>query len=421
MLAARASTASRLARNFATVVDSAGVKVAAVDNGQPTSAVTFLVKAGSRYEPKPGVAHALKNFAFKSTAKRSALATVRESELYGGVLSASLSREYLALSSEFLRGDEPFFVDLISSFLTSGKYFRHEYSEYVLPVIEAESTAASLDPSVRALELAHTLAFRSGLGSSLFASPHSAVTLEDVKSYAATAFNKGNIAVLGTGIDQATLSKLVEKSLASASSSGTSSSTSPSLYFGGETRLESHSGPETVFIGFGAVGPTDPALAVLAAHLAPQASVKWSQGLSPISAGLPLGTSVQTVLLPYSDATLFGLLIQGPTAQGVKEAAKVATKALKEASSVKGEELKKAVAKAKFTAASALDARDGILNALSSNIFANAEVSIDATLASLDNVNEAAFSKAVSITKAKPTFVAVGSIQDLPYPDEVGL
>lgn len=68
MLAARASAArraSRLARNFATAVDAAGVKVAAVDNGQPTSAVTFLVKGGSRFESKPGVAHALKGFAFK--------------------------------------------------------------------------------------------------------------------------------------------------------------------------------------------------------------------------------------------------------------------------------------------------------------------------------------------------------------------
>ena len=67
----RASTttvrnSTRLARSFATVVDSAsGAKVAAVDNGQPISAVTFLVKAGSRFENKPGVAHALKNFAFK--------------------------------------------------------------------------------------------------------------------------------------------------------------------------------------------------------------------------------------------------------------------------------------------------------------------------------------------------------------------
>lgn len=42
----------------------------------------------------------------QSTRKRSALGTIREAELYGGVLSSSLSREHLALTAEFLRGDE---------------------------------------------------------------------------------------------------------------------------------------------------------------------------------------------------------------------------------------------------------------------------------------------------------------------------
>ena len=75
MLAARvtARRASRLLRTFATAVDVSGVKVAAVDNGQPTSAVTFLVKAGSRYETKPGLANVLKNFAFKVCHLRSPL------------------------------------------------------------------------------------------------------------------------------------------------------------------------------------------------------------------------------------------------------------------------------------------------------------------------------------------------------------
>lgn len=42
----------------------------------------------------------------QSTASGSALKTVRETELYGGVLSAGLSREYLYINAEFLRGDE---------------------------------------------------------------------------------------------------------------------------------------------------------------------------------------------------------------------------------------------------------------------------------------------------------------------------
>ncbi|KAJ8073513.1 ubiquinol-cytochrome c reductase core subunit 1 [Marasmius tenuissimus] len=215
MLATRASTrnAQRLARSFATVVDSAGIKVAAVDANQPTSSVTFLVKAGSRFEPQAGVAHGLKNFAFKSTAKRSALGTIRESELYGGVLSASLSREYLALTADFLKGDEEYFVDVLSSFVTSGRFTRHEFEEYVLPVVESETHAGNSTPAVHALEHAHALAFRNGLGSSLFANEHPSFTAEDIKAFAKSAFTKGNIAVLGSGISQ----KLFRNSLTSPS------------------------------------------------------------------------------------------------------------------------------------------------------------------------------------------------------------
>lgn len=188
------------------------------------------------------------------------------------------------------------------------------------------------------------------------------MTADDIKSFAASAFSKGNVAVLGTGIDQATLSKLVEKTLGS-SASASAPSSSPSTYFGGETRVESHGAPQTIFIGYGVAGPTDPALAALASHLSPEPSLKWSKGLSPL-AELPVGTSVQSVYLPYSDATLFGLLIQGSTTASVKEAGKIAAKALKEAGGVKSEDLKKAIAKAKFAAASAIDGRDGIVNVL---------------------------------------------------------
>jgi ubiquinol-cytochrome c reductase core subunit 2 len=74
MLAARTPAAARLAargaaRRFATVVDAGGVRVAATDADAPTASVTLLVKAGSRFESKPGQAHALKNFAFKVRAR----------------------------------------------------------------------------------------------------------------------------------------------------------------------------------------------------------------------------------------------------------------------------------------------------------------------------------------------------------------
>jgi ubiquinol-cytochrome c reductase core subunit 2 len=289
--------------------------------------------------------------------------------------------------------------------------------------MQSESLAAAADPATHAIELAHALAFRSGLGSSLFASPHNSVTTEEIKSFASSVFGKGNIAVLGTGIDQSTLSKLVEKAFGPSPSSPPTPTSSSSSYFGGETRVEAHGGPQTIFIGFGKTGTPLPELAALSAHLSPQSSVKWSQGLSPISAGTPLGTSVHTIFLPYSDATLFGLLVQGTTTAGVKEAGKVAVKALKDSASlggIKADDLKKAIAKAKFAAASALDSRDGVVSVLgakaslfkfevdSSNlaigiypqVLGGLEASLDGTLASLDGITAPAFSKVIDISIA---------------------
>lgn len=239
-------------------------------------------------------------------------------------------------------------------------------------MVEGDVAAANADPAIRAIEAAHALAFHSGLGSSLFAPSHNSLTTEDVKSFAKTAFTKGNIAVLGTGIDQALLTQLVEKSLtgaAAAASAGTTSSATS--YFGGETRIEAHEGPQTVFIGFGSTGAPSAELGALAAHLSPQPSVKWSKGLSYIATVLPEGTSVQSVYLPYTDGTLVGLLVQGTNAANLKEAGKVAVQALKTVSTPSGitaDELKKAIAKAKFNAASVVESRDGLVSAVGSKV-----------------------------------------------------
>ena len=67
MLACARTRVSRAVsrRCYATVVDASGIRVAAVDHGQPSTTLTVVVKAGSRHESKPGVAHLLKNYAFK--------------------------------------------------------------------------------------------------------------------------------------------------------------------------------------------------------------------------------------------------------------------------------------------------------------------------------------------------------------------
>lgn len=93
-------------RGFATASAENIPIAASADEGSKTTVVTVALRAGPRFESTPGVAHVLKNFTFKSNAKRSALALIREAELYGGVLSSALTKEHLLLTAEFLRGDE---------------------------------------------------------------------------------------------------------------------------------------------------------------------------------------------------------------------------------------------------------------------------------------------------------------------------
>ena len=51
--------------DFQVSATSSGIKLATLDEGLPTSAITVAVKAGARYESQPGLSHVLKNFVFK--------------------------------------------------------------------------------------------------------------------------------------------------------------------------------------------------------------------------------------------------------------------------------------------------------------------------------------------------------------------
>ncbi|RPD63452.1 hypothetical protein L227DRAFT_561576 [Lentinus tigrinus ALCF2SS1-6] len=237
--------------------------------------------------------------------------------------------------------------------------------------IETVSAACKGETSI-------ALTFRNGLGNSIFATPGHHVTAEDVKAFAQSVFGAGNVAVLGTGIEAGALEELLQKSLGKFSSSASPSST-PSSYFGDETRTDAHHAPQTVFVGFGTAGAPAPELAVLASHLDP------TPGPRPLLRA--------SLLAPQ-----------------------------------------KAVAKAKFSAASAFDVGDNLVSAVGPKILSGSPTSITDAVSALEKVDASAYSKrfrsltrmstpyaASSLLKSKPTFVAVGDIASLPYADELGL
>lgn len=261
------------------------------------------------------------------------------------------------------------FLSLLASVLSSTHFYQHEYSELVLPTVQAEALSALAHPQTIALDLAHQLAFRRGLGNSLYASPNSPVTASDVKSFAQQAFNKSNIAVLGAGISTDALAKAVQSSFGSASGSASTLSAGSSTYFGGEQRvpLDAHAGPlaqPTLVIAYGTTSAPTPEQKVLQQLLGGESNIKWSAGSSPLAqaaAKVP-GAQAKSFLLPYSDASLFGVTVTAPTSEGVAAVAKDVTAALKGAAKASGDQIKRAIANAKFADAVAREQQLGLIS-----------------------------------------------------------
>lgn len=392
----------------------------------PVASITVAARAGPRFESEAGVAHALKNFAFRSTKDRSALRIVREAELNGGVLSATMTREHLLLTAEFLKGDEEHFAKLLAEVVGNGKYCRHEFNEEVVPSLAADLEQASQDPLATGIDALFSTAFRNrGLGSSLFANPSSPVTVEAVRAFAPRALNSANIAVVSSGLSAGALDSLVSQTFTDVPA-GSALQAQPSKYFGGDYRAaitdsHGHALPnDYLFLGFeGAALAKSAPLQVLETLLGGSNSVKWSTGLAPLAQiG---GATVRTFNSSFQDTGLFGIYISAPTAK-VTDAAKAAAQALdKAANSVSSEDVARAVAQAKFLAASDFEgSRASSHQTVASGLLNGSATDVSSVLSALDAVKASDVSSAAqALLKSKPTSVALGDVKALPYADEL--
>lgn len=326
-----------------------------------------------------------------------------------------------------------YFVEVLGDVLSASKFPAHEFNEEVLPAIRGEYEQISSIPSVFGFDVLTQTAYRQrGLGSSLFASPASPITAGDAVSYGRAAFAKSNIAVLGTGVEARKLTSLVQKNFEKvpASSPGGQLKAGPSTYYGGEQRVahvpahsesaRSHNGH--FFLGF--QGGPGPEYAVLRSLLGGQSSVKWSSGLSPLSkiSESTRGASAEAFNIAFSDSGLVGAYITAPHATLSSVAKQVGEAFKAAASSISSEDLQKAIAKAKFDAASALESRETIRDVVGSQLLNNnGQVkSLVDTFEQFDAVKASSVSQAAEkALKGKPTTVAIGDVHALPYADDV--
>ena len=223
-------------------------------------------------------------------------------------------------------------------------------------------------PQELAMNSVHALAFHRGLGIPLYpisSYPTKYLDAPAIADFSDAAYARSNIAVVANGASShAELSKWVKEFYGDTGvgSNAFKIQSTPSKYNGGEERI-GHSGGNVMIIGFpGSPGFTSgsgykPELAVLAALLGGQTSIKWAPGFTLLSKALDKAAvthtiaKISTTQVSYSDA---GLLLITLTGKGpdVAFAGKVVVDTIKDvaAGKIDPEDLKKATMLAKFRA-----------------------------------------------------------------------
>ncbi|KAK7429241.1 ubiquinol-cytochrome c reductase core subunit 1 [Neonectria magnoliae] len=414
--------------------DVSGLKVASRDAHGPTTKLAIVAKAGTRFQPLPGLTVGLEEFAFKNTQRRSALRITRESELLGGQLASSHTREAVILETSFLREDLPYFAELLAEVVSLTKYTTHELHEEVERVLHLKQIALNGNVPAIALDNAHAVAFHSGLGSSLYpasSTPFQKYLNEEyIASFADVAYSKPNFAIVADGAAPDALSNWVGqffKDVPTTPRSGQTLKTEASKYYGGEQRT-SHTAGNSIVIAFPGSSYNSPKadIAVLASLLGGESSIKWSPGFSLLSkatAGTS-GLSVSTSNLAYSDAGLLSVQLSGPAAS-VRKGAEETVKVLKAiaAGTIAKEDVTKAIANAKFNALDEVQTQKSSILLAGSGLINSGKVYETASLAkAIDAVTaENLKTTAKAILDGKATVSTVGDLFVLPYAEEIGL
>ncbi|KAF2024723.1 LuxS/MPP-like metallohydrolase [Setomelanomma holmii] len=415
--------------------EAKGVKFASRDFAGPTTTLALVAKAGTRFQPLPGLTEGLSNFAFRGTERRSTLRIVRESELLGAALTSYHSRENLVLEAKFLRDDLPYFVELLGEVASKTKYLPYVYSEEVLPLIDFAHKKFLSSVTDMATNSAHSLAFHRGLGTPTASASQTPYTkyldAQTIEYYSKIAYAKPNFALVANGADHGDFSKWVNEFFDDVPAQPIEQSSvgaEQTKYVGGEERI-AHDGGNAMVIAFpGSSSFTGkfykPEIAVLGSLLGGQSAVKWSPGFTILGNAATPGVKVKTTSAIYSDAGLLYTTITG-SATGVRDTAKAAVEAIKKiaAGEISSEQISKAKAAAKFKELEhGQDVRAGLELTGNGLIHNTQAYQIDEVAKKIDGVSEEAVkSAAKQLLENRASVSAVGDLFVLPFAEEIGL
>merc|ERR1719362_1894851 len=342
----------------------------------------------------------------------------------GASLTCVQGREHTLYTIQATRDS----TDLAADFLcdvVSNQAFKPWELERNLPRMKLE--LATKSPAADAVEMLHQAAFRSGLGNSLYCAPHKVGSHSNaaLQSFVSKHFTSGRSALLGIGVNHASLAKFGELLNLEA---GSGPADVASKYSGGEVRAETGGALAYVAIAgncAGAVSVGDCVAAMLLQRaLGMGGHVKYSGGqgkLAKAAAAASSGSqSVSAIGQMYSDAGLLGAMVVCEASSAGKVVGAVAA-ALRNAQQVTDEEVAAAKKNMLADVYTMLEAPLNQIENMGSQVLMSGEVmpakKVPELIAGITTADVQAAAKKLS--SAKLSMGACGNLSTVPFLDSL--
>lgn len=274
-----------------------------------------IFSAGARNEnyDNLGVSHLLRATAGLSTSNSSGFNLTRSIQQVGGNISITSDRETVEYNVELTRNNLDTGLKYLNDISCHTVFKPWEISDNLYRVKE---DLARVTPQVRAVDLLHRAAYRSGLGNSIFCAKHhiGKISPETLQHFVASNYKANRAAVVGVGVDHQLLVGYA-KSLQLDSGAGTGSA---SQYFGGDLRVDKAGNFAHVAVGVQGAGWANPKEALAFAVLQQVAGVgaATKRGNPSGAIGKVVGAALgdkpfgfSALSASYSDDGLFGFVL----------------------------------------------------------------------------------------------------------------
>jgi ubiquinol-cytochrome c reductase core subunit 2 len=258
--------------------------------------------------------------------------------------------------------------------------------------------AVQASPPALALSALHSTAYHRGLGRSILASPTTPINIHQISDYGNLAYTKSNIVIVASGATAEELTPQIQEFWKDMPAGKPLHTSSAAKFHGGETRIAHKTASSNVyaiaFPGSSLYGPNSSSEHIVLAHyLGGFPRIKWANGHSAfakVSASLEGRANLFATNIGYSDAGLFCIMaVGGPfnVAEGIAQGLKALRDIAKGATTIKAEELKRAIASARYITYAASEARLSGLEPIGQSVLDTGKVpDTDSVVASYNKV-----------------------------------